>query len=202
MAFLRGDEMRVISEQELKDRLEKHGKYLRGEEDGSKANLSGADLSGANLYGANLSRANLSGADLSGANLYGANLSRANLSGADLYGADLYGADLSGANLYGANLSRANLSGADLYGADLSGADLSGANLSGANIVTFQFQKHFASFTFDGVLKIGCLMMPISEWVIGYKEIGKREGYSDEQIEAYGGFIELCLRMFEKRNPK
>jgi hypothetical protein len=152
MAFLRGDEMRVISEQELKDRLEKHGKYLRGEEDGSKANLSGADLSGANLYGA--------------------------------------------------NLSRANLSGADLYGADLSGADLSGANLSGANIVTFQFQKHFASFTFDGVLKIGCLMMPISEWVIGYKEIGKREGYSDEQIEAYGGFIELCLRMFEKRNPK
>ena len=64
--------------------LEKHRKWLRGEDGGERANLYGADLSGANLYRANLSRANLSGADLSGANLYGADLSEANLSGANL----------------------------------------------------------------------------------------------------------------------
>ena len=67
----------------LKDVLDKHLKWLRGEDGGERANLYGA-----NLYGA----------DLSGANLYGADLSRANL-----YGANLYGADLSGANLYGAS---------------------------------------------------------------------------------------------------
>ena len=97
----------------LKDILYKHLKWLRGEDGGERANLSGADLFGADLFGA----------DLSGANLYGANLSRANLSWANLYGANLSGADLSGANLYGANLSRANL-----YGADLSWANLYGAS--------------------------------------------------------------------------
>ena len=91
----------------LKDILEKHLKWLRGEDGGERANLSWADLSWADL----------SGADLSWANLYGANLYRADLSGADLSWAnlswaDLSWADLSGANLYGANLYRANLSGA------------------------------------------------------------------------------------------
>ena len=57
----------------LKDILDKHLKWIRGEDGGERANLSRADLSGADLYGANLS-----GADLSRADLYGADLSRAN----------------------------------------------------------------------------------------------------------------------------
>ena len=63
----------------LKDVLDKHLKWLRDEDGGERADLSGADLSWADL-----SRANLSGADLSWANLSGADLSWANLSGADL----------------------------------------------------------------------------------------------------------------------
>ena len=112
-----------MDEQELKNILDKHFKWLRGENGGKRANLFGAnlsraDLSGADLFGANLSRADLSGADLSGADLSGADLSGANLSGANLFGADLFGADLSGADLSGANLFGANLSGANLFGAD------------------------------------------------------------------------------------
>ena len=102
-----------MDKQELKAILGKHLKWLRGEDGGERANLSGADLFGADLFGANLSRANLSRADLFGANLFGANLS----------GADLFGANLSRANLSRANLSGANLSGADLFGADLFGAN-------------------------------------------------------------------------------
>ena len=112
-----------MDEQELKNILDKHFKWLRGENGGKRANLSRADLSGANLsranlFGANLSRAdlsraNLSRADLSGANLFGANLFRANLFGANLFGANLFGANLFEANLFGANLFEANLSGAN-----------------------------------------------------------------------------------------
>ena len=112
----------TITSQDLPGILERHRKWLRSEDGGSRANLFRDDLSGANLSGADLSRA-----DLSRANLSGADLSRANLSGADLSGANLFRADLSGADLSGANLFRANL-----FRADLSGADLSGANLSGA----------------------------------------------------------------------
>ena len=107
-----------MDKQELKNILDKHLKWLRGENGGKRANLPGADLSGADLSRADLSRANLSGADLSGADLSRANLPGADLSRANLSGADLSGADLSRANLPGADLSRANLSGADLSGAN------------------------------------------------------------------------------------
>ena len=56
----------------IKKKLELHAAWIRGEESGECADLSGADLSGADL-----SRADLSGANLSGANLSGANLSEA-----------------------------------------------------------------------------------------------------------------------------
>jgi hypothetical protein len=94
--------MNTYTPDQLKDILAKHAAWLRNEEGGQHADLSGANLSGADL----------SDADLSGANLSGAYLSRAYLSRADLSGADLSRADLS----------RANLSRADLSGADLSGA--------------------------------------------------------------------------------
>ena len=123
----------------IKDILDKHAAWLRGEPEGVKAdltgaNLTGADLTGADLTGADLSKADLSKADLSKANLSEANLSEANLTGADLSEANLFGANLSKANLSGANLSEANLSGANLSGANLSEANLSGAHLFGANL--------------------------------------------------------------------
>ena len=103
-----------MDKQELKAILGKHLKWLRGEDGGERANLSGAYLSRANLSGAYLSEANLSEADLSEANLSGAYLFEANLSEADLSEANLFGANLSEADLSRANLSRANLSRANL----------------------------------------------------------------------------------------
>ena len=109
----------------LQDILDKHLKWLRSEDGGERA-----DLTGANLY-----RADLTGADLTGADLTGADLTGANLTGADLTGANLYRANLYRANLYRANLYRADLTGANLYRADLTGADLTGADLTGADYI-------------------------------------------------------------------
>ena len=82
--------------------LEKHAKWLRGEDGGECADLRGADLRNANLRGANLRGADLCDADLCDANLCDADLRGANLRGADLCDANLRGADLHGANLCGA----------------------------------------------------------------------------------------------------
>lgn len=79
----------------IKDILDKHAAWLRGEPEGVKADLTGADLTGADLSKANLSKANLSGAHLSWANLSEAHLSWADLSGANLSAANLSGAHLS-----------------------------------------------------------------------------------------------------------
>jgi hypothetical protein len=109
---------------ELNTILDKHAKWLRGEDGGNRANLCDADLSSANLCGAGLRSANLCDADLSSANLCGADLSYADLCDADLSSANLCGANLCGAGLRSANLCDADLSSANLCGADLYGVDL------------------------------------------------------------------------------
>ena len=133
-----------MKEQELKDILEKHLKYLNGEEDGKCANLRGVDLSycelvdvnlaWADLQGANLSHGNLRNINLECASLNGAYLRMANLCKANLHGANLRGANLIDTNLNGANLSRAYLDGANLNGANLISTDFNGAFLSGIDL--------------------------------------------------------------------
>ena len=103
-----------ISAEKLQEIIESHGRWLRNEEGGERANLSSADLSSADLSGADLRSADLSSADL-----YCADLSSADLSGADLRSANLRSADLSGADLRGADLRSADLRSADLRSADL-----------------------------------------------------------------------------------
>ena len=134
-----------ISAEKLQEIIKSHGRWLRNEEGGERANLSDADLSGADLSDAYLSGANLRGADLSGAYLRDAYLR-----GANLRGADLRGAYLSGANLRGADLSDAYLRGAYLRGANLRGADLSDAYLSGADLRGAYLDK-----TYYQVVRIG-----------------------------------------------
>ena len=63
--------MKKVNKEELEKIIEKHGKFLRGEEGGERADLVGAILVGADLTGADLTGANLTGADMTGARLDG-----------------------------------------------------------------------------------------------------------------------------------
>jgi hypothetical protein len=168
----------------------------------SYADLRYADLSSADLSSADLRYANLRSANLSYANLRSANLSYADLRSADLSSANLSYADLSYADLRYADLSSADLSSADLRYANLSYADLRYANLRYADLIVFQFQMHQAFYTFDGSLRIGCIVLPISEWVETFEEIGRKENYTDEQILMYGQFINMCLEHFKRNNKE
>ena len=118
-----------ISAEKLQEIIKSHGRWLRNEEGGERADLSGANLRGADLRDADLSDAYLRDANLRGADLRGANLRGANLRDAYLSGAYLSGAYLSGANLRGADLRDADLSDAYLRDANLSDANLRGADL-------------------------------------------------------------------------
>ncbi|SHJ09561.1 Uncharacterized protein YjbI, contains pentapeptide repeats [Anaerovibrio lipolyticus DSM 3074] len=144
----------TVNKKKLKEIIERHGKWLRGEAGGEKANLyeeslRGVDLSGVNLRGADLRIADLDNAILAGAdlreanmrgtvlryaNLRGANLSKSTLIEATLIGADLREASLEGAELRGAYMGRADLRDARLNGAQLYRASLYGANLKGADL--------------------------------------------------------------------
>ena len=101
--------MTKITQEQLKETIESHGKWWRDEEGGQRAYLQGADLRGAYLRGAYLQ-----GADLRDVDLQGADLRDVDLRDADLRGAYLRGAYLQGAYLRGAYLQRADLRGAYL----------------------------------------------------------------------------------------
>ena len=156
-----------MTQEQIKEVLELHLKWLRNEEGGIRADLRHAylrhaDLSGADLRGAYLIDAYLRHADLRGADLRGADLRGADLSGAYLIDAYLRHAYLSGADLRHAYLRGADLSGAYLSGADLSGAYLSGADLSGATKVPM-YCKWTHGIT-DGMVHIGCEKRTVEEW--------------------------------------
>ena len=64
----------MMDKDKLNEIIESHGKWLRTEEGGVRADLCEADLRGANLCRADLRRADLRGADLCEADLRGADL--------------------------------------------------------------------------------------------------------------------------------
>lgn len=92
-------------EMDIKEILEKHVKWLRGEEGGERANLYGVDLHGMDLRDADFRDVDLHGADLRGVDLRGVDLRGADLRGADLRGTDFRDADLHGADLLGAEIN-------------------------------------------------------------------------------------------------
>jgi len=141
-----------VSPEQIRDVLDKHAKWLRGEDGGERANLAGADLAGANL----------AGADLAGANLADANLADANLAGANLAGAYLAGADLAGANLADANLADANLADAYLAGAKIAAGEVA-RHLSGGWLLAYGWT---ALVMRDGAtrLRYGCEEHALTEW--------------------------------------
>ena len=65
-----------ITQEKLNEIIASHGKWLRDEEGGERADLGGADLRGADLRDADLRDADLGGADLGDAYLRGADLNK------------------------------------------------------------------------------------------------------------------------------
>ena len=110
--------------------------------------------------------------------------------GADLRGADLREADLREANLYGANL----------YGADLYEADLYGAKGIKLPIISISGSCHTLQ-CITGKIKIGCENHTVKKWLNDYKEIGKRNDYTPEQIAEYGEYIKMCAKFVKKAAP-
>lgn len=114
-----------ITQEKLKEILASHSKWLRGENDGERADLSNVDLSYINLCHT----------DLRGANLCGANLCYASL-----YRANLCGADLSNSSLRGTDLRYTNLSNSSLFDADLSNSLFDNANLCATSLSKTYYQ--------------------------------------------------------------
>ena len=52
--------------------------------------------------------------------------------------------------------------------------------------------KHTVTWYGKDCINIGCHKMTIKEWLEKGLELAKQEGYSDEQIEEYKGYVKIC----------
>lgn len=111
----------------------------------------------------------------------------------------LRGADLRWANLRWADLSGANLSGADLSWADLRGANLRWADLRCRQYVCAISGSRHAIIAIDDDVRIGCERKTLAEWLESYQAIGRKEGYTDEQIAEYGGWLNAIAAILKAR---
>ena len=58
-----------------------------------------------------------------------------------------------------------------------------------------QGTKHFVNICAKEVLKIGCKEFKIGIWLKKFKEIGKEQGYSEDEINEYGIYIKLANKL-------
>lgn len=133
-------------------------KYIKGERNFSKTNLTKAPLidislkeiklDSSNLREANLTRINLSNSSLIKVNLCLANLAKANLMSVNFENALLNLANLQESNLEKANFTAASLQEVDLTEAYLFHASFVGADLRGAKLATeYPYEVYYDSKT-------------------------------------------------------
>ena len=58
-----------------------------------------------------------------------------------------------------------------------------------------QGSKHFCIVCKPNYLRIGCNEFSFEYWNENYKSIGSENGYSNEEIEEYGIFISIALKI-------
>ena len=62
--------------------------------------------------------------------------------------------------------------------------------------------RHSVSYWGYDAIQIGCKKHTISEWQKHFREIGKAAGYSEEQIDEYGFYIDLLAKLHGRWNIK
>ena len=70
------------------------------------------------------------------------------------------------------------------------------------NMTPFQLHgtRHFLNVDYDDdgttLVQIGCHRQTLTKWLKNFKDIGKTEGYSDEQIFEYGEYLKLIKKLY------
>ena len=90
--------------------------------------------------------------------------------------------------------------GGTIWGGTILGGTILGGTILGGNWkkATLQIQgtRHFVNMCSCTELQIGCIHLTIAKWREKRVVLGEKEGYTPEQIEEYGRYIELAAAMY------
>lgn len=88
------------------------------------------------------------------------------------------------------------------YGCELSDGCKLGNGCKVPKSLFISASQHSVSYWGYDAIQIGYKKYTISEWQKHFREIGKAEGYSEEQIDEYGFYIDLIAKLHGRWNIK
>lgn len=88
------------------------------------------------------------------------------------------------------------------YGCELSDGCELGNGCKVPKSLFISASQHSVSYWGYDAIQIGYKKYTISEWQKHFREIGKAEGYSEEQIDEYGFYIDLIAKLHGRWNIK
>lgn len=144
----------------------------------------------------------VSGGEVIGGLIWGCTIRGGVIKGGVLSGGIVTGGVISGGEVYGGEVKGGIVSGGVIYGGVISGGEIKAGVFSGGEIKggifknsTFQVQGsyHLLNISRPNHIKIGCIERTFDYWKKHYKAIGDSEGYTPEQIEEYGRYIDLAI---------
>jgi len=104
------------------------------------------------------------------------------------------------ARILGGTIRGGTIWGGTIWGGTILGGTILGGTILGGNWkkATLQIQgtRHFVNMCSCTELQIGCIHLTIAKWREKRVVLGEKEGYTPEQIEEYGRYIELAAAMY------
>jgi hypothetical protein len=96
------------------------------------------------------------------------------------------------------------VTGGHFYGGVFNGGDFYGGHFNGGHFydgwlpLQIQGSRHFVNIPDGENIQIGCKCGSVDWWLENYEQIGKSEGYTQEQIKEYKRYIDLAAEMIKE----
>ena len=89
---------------------------------------------------------------------------------------------------------------ADIFkGGEIWGGEIWGGEIL-KNILQICGSNHFVNICAYGRIQIGCYNKSFEEWQNEFEQVGKENGYTQQQIKEYKMYIDMCIQ-FQRDNP-
>lgn len=102
------------------------------------------------------------------------------------------GGEVSGGVVWGGVVSGGEVWGGEVRGGEVWGGVVSGGVFS-KTALQIQGSRHFVNISRPNHIRIGCHEYSFDHWKENFKEIGRTQGYSKEEIAEYGQYIEMAI---------
>ena len=116
-----------------------------------------------------------------------------------VYGGIIRGGIIKGGVIYGGVIWNGEIWNGIIRGGVIKGGIIRGGIIN-KTLLQIQGSRDFVNICDVDKIAIGCEIKTFDKWLLEYKEIGRKHGYTDKEIEEYLGHIKYIIQ-WSKDNP-